>query len=354
MNTNFPPFSSTHSSNLPELLYSLDISIAISTYQAGKVVFLSPKSKEELIQLPRTFNKAMGMTFNNNKLAIATKEEIIIFANHKGLGLTYPKKPAVYDNFFVPRATFYTGQVDIHDLEWGTEGLWAVNTSFSCLCLIDDTYSFIPKWKPDFISELVSEDRCHLNGMAMKEGKPKYVTSLGNKNSFQSWRENITEGGVLIDVEKNISVLEKLPMPHSPIIYKDKLYLLLSASGEVICYDPGTGQTETIKQINGFIRGMDIYDDYMFVGLSKLRQNSSTFNQLPISKIANESGISVIHIPTKSLVAEFRYKSSVDEIYAIKVLPQMKRPGILNTIDNTHRLGLSIPGGDFWAKNPST
>lgn len=351
MEKTYPPFSCTHSNNLPELLNSLNITIAISTYQAGKVIFLSPKNNDVLIQLPRTFNKAMGMCFEKERFALATKEEVIVFANHPGLGHSYPNKPGVYDNFFVPRATYYTGQVDIHDLEWGKDGLWAINTSFSCLCKIDESFSFIPVWKPDFITELVSEDRCHLNGMALVNGNPKYITSLGHKNSLQSWRENITEGGLLFDVENNKIILDKLPMPHSPVWYKEKLYFLLSASGEIMCFDPKTNETKVIKVLKGFIRGMDIYQDYMFIGLSKLRQNSSTFKQLPVAELASEAGIAIVHLPTGSLVAELFYKTSVDEIYSVKILPEMKRPGILNTIDQTFRLGLSIPVSDFWAKN---
>jgi len=350
MENSTPPFACKHSSNLPELLTELNCSIALSTYQAGKVIFISAKNKEELVQLPRTFDKAMGMTLRGNKMALATREEVIVLADHPELGKHYPKNSGVYDHFFVPRATYHSGQVDIHDLEWGNEGLWAVNTSFSCLCLIDENFSFVPKWKPSFITELVSEDRCHLNGMALKDGKPKYVTTLGHKNSFQSWRENITQGGLLIDVEKNEIILENLPLPHSPQFYLDKLYLLFSATGEIVCYDENSGKYELIKKLNGFVRGMAVYKDYMFVGMSKLRQNSSTFKQLPIAELSSDAGIIVIHIPTKSTVASLYYKSSVDEIYDIMILPGMNRPGILNTIDPVFRMGLSIPGADYWAK----
>ena len=39
-------------------------------------------------------------------------------------------------------------------------------------------YSFIPRWKPPFITALAPEDRCHLNGFCLRDGKLRYVTAL--------------------------------------------------------------------------------------------------------------------------------------------------------------------------------
>jgi len=290
------------------------------------------------------------MAVHKNKLGIATKEEVIVLANSTGLAVSYPKQPNTYDGLYVPRATYYTGQVDIHDLDWGTEGLWAVNTSFSCLCLIDDNFSFIPKWNPSFISNLASEDRCHLNGMAMNKGAPLYVSAFGTGNKPQSWRENITTAGVVMHVPSGEVVLKNVPMPHSPRMYNGKLYMLLSATGEVVCADTEKGNYEVINKLPGFVRGMDKYGDYLFVGLSRLRKNSSTFKDLPIADKALSAGLVVIHLPTGGIVGELKYQTTVDEIYDIQVLPGLMRPGILNTQKGTHKMGLAIPESTFWAK----
>ena len=127
--------------------------------------------------------------------------------------------------------------------------------------------------------------------------------------------------------------------------------MLCSASGEVICADPEAGTYETVKSLKGFVRGMDIYGDYMFVGLSKLRQNSSTFRKLPVAEFSSYAGITVIHLPTKAVVAELKYKASVDEIYDVILLPGHKRPGILNTIQPVHKMALSTPEATFWARD---
>lgn len=344
------PFACRYSPNLPELLMQLNCTLALSTYQAGKVVFISAKNENELVMLPRTFNKAMGMTLHGDKLGIATKDEIIVLANSPGLAVSYPNQPNTYDGLFVPRATYYTGQVDIHDLDWGEAGLWAVNTSFSALCLVDDNYSFIPKWQPPFITALASEDRCHLNGLTLRKGKPEFVTALGTGDTPQSWRDNITKGGTLMHVDSGQPVLSGLPMPHSPRFYQDALYMLFSATGDVVRVDTQNGRYDVINNLSGFVRGLAIHKDHMFVGLSRLRKNSSTFKHLEIADKANHAGIKVIHLPTGALVGELIYQSSVDEIYDVQILPEMRRPGILNTIKDVHRRALAIPGSTFWAK----
>ncbi|HHG83331.1 MAG TPA: TIGR03032 family protein [Bacteroidetes bacterium] len=345
------PFSLSYSPNLPELLSQLGCSLAISTYQAGKVIFISPKGADSLIQLPRNFNKAMGIGLENDKMVVATKDQVIVFRNSPDLAQHYPRNPGTYDALFMPRASFHTGLVDIHDIDFGKDGLIGVNTSFSCLAKIDENYSFTPIWKPPFISRLVSEDRCHLNGMVLVDGKPKYVTAFGTGDTHQSWRETVTTGGILMDVDSNEIVAQGLPMPHSPRIFDGKLYILFSATGEVAQLDVNTGKYDVIRQLKGFVRGLARFGDYLFVGLSRLRKNSSTFAKLKIANEANFGGVAVLHLPTGSLVGELRYQASVDEIYDVQVLPGMLRPGIVNTDREEHKMGLHIPEATFWA-NP--
>ncbi|MCU0431169.1 MAG: TIGR03032 family protein [Cytophagaceae bacterium] len=349
-NKTLPPFTMVNSAQVPELFMKLNCTLVISTYQAGKVILISAQDHQKLTMLPRTFNKAMGVAIEGNKMAIACKDEVVKLVDSPELAIHYPNQPGKYKNLYTPRATYYTGTVDLHDLHFGTEGLWGVNTSFSCLCLINDDYSFIPKWKPNFINELISEDRCHLNGLAMLNGKPKYVTALGTGNKFQSWREDITNGGVLIDIETNEMILKNLSMPHSPRMHNGELYLLQSASGEIIKFNPETKTIKVIKKFEAFVRGMAIHGDYMFVGVSKPRANSSTFAKLPFASNPLNAGIIVLHLPTKSIAGEMVFQTSVDEIYDVQIIPNSNSVGILNTLNEVHRYSLSIPGATFWAK----
>jgi uncharacterized protein (TIGR03032 family) len=344
-----PPFSCTYSPNLPELIWQLNCTIAISTYQAGKVVFISAKDENELVQLPRSFPNAMAIGIEGNRLAIASLHEVEVLANSPGLAQKYPKQPETYDNLYVPRAAYYTGTLDIHGLAWGRKGLWAVNTVFSCLSLIDDNYSFIPQWQPSFITKLSSEDRCHLNGMAMQDGEPLWVTALGTGDELKSWRNEITKGGVVIHVPTKEIILRNLPMPHTPRLYDGKLYVLFSATGEIAVVDMQKGTYDVINKIDGFIRGMSRCGDYLFIGQSKIRKKSSAFKDLEIAEKSTWAGFIVLHIPTGSIVAELRYHASVDEIFDIEVLPGLRRPGILNTEKDTYTLALTTPDATFWA-----
>lgn len=347
------PFSCQYTPQIPELLLRLNCSIAISTYQAGKLIFLSPKDENSLIQLPRTFAKPMGIAEDTekDKIALACKDEIIVFSNSQELANHYPKSPNKYDALYVPRVTYHTGPLDIHDLRFGKDGgLFAVNTLFSCIIKINDDFNFTPYWKPSFIDKLVSEDRCHLNGMALENGIPKYATAFNQGNSFQSWRENITKTGVIFEIDTNEVIVGNLAMPHSPRLFGDDLYVLLSATGELVKVDINSGKYEVIVKIEGFVRGMSLHKDYLFIGLSKLRKNSSTFGKLDFAEKANLSGIMVVHLPTGSIAGKVTYLSSMDEIYDVHVLPDKIRPNILNTITQDYKSGLMTPDATFWAK----
>lgn len=351
-NQSLAPFSCTHSPNLPELLFKLNCSIMISTYQAGKVVFISAVDKDKLIQLPRTFKRAMGIAVKDNKMAIATENEVVVFANSPQLAATYPSKPNTYDAMYMPRATYYTGHLDMHDLHFGKDGtLWGVNTSFSCVCKIDADYSFRPVWQPHFVDALASEDRCHLNGLAMYQGEPLYVSALGTGNTHQSWRENITGGGVILHLPTNEIVASGLAMPHAPRMYDDKLFVLLSAKEQLICVNPENGTYDTVAHIPGFVRGMAKHGDFLFIGTSKLRKNSSTFQHLKIQEKADVAGVTVLHLPTGAIVANLEWLNSVDEIYDIQILANTSRPNIVNTYTDAHHQALLLPHTTYWAKD---
>ena len=191
--------------------------------------------------------------------------------------------------------------------------------------------------------------------MAMYNDLPKYATTFSQTNAPQGWRPTITTTGTIFDVTTNEIVCEKLPMPHSPRIFNGELYVLLSATGELAKVDPKRGNYEVVCKIGGFVRGMSICGDYLFVGLSKLRENSSTFAKLDFAKSANQAGIVIIHLPTGAKVGMINYRSSVDEIYDVHVLNNKRRPNILNTLTEDHKAALMIPTATYWAKmNPNS
>lgn len=347
------PFSCTYSSNVAELLTRLNCTLAISTYQAGKLVFISPKDENSLVQLPRTFNKPMGIAYDveRERLGLACKTSVELFQNSKELALHYPKGPGKYDALFMPRVSYNTAGIDIHDLRFGNNGeIYGVNTLFSCIIQLDDQYNFTPYWKPSFISKIVAEDRCHLNGMVMSNGKPKYASMFNQGDTRQSWRENITKTGTIIDVESNEILVDNLPMPHSPTLINNELYVLLSATGQLMHINSKSGEQTEVINLGGFVRGLGRINDYLFIGLSKLRKNSSTFAHLKIAESANYSGIAIVHLPTASFCGEIKYHSSVDEIYDVEVLPNFIRPNIINNNMPESKMGISIPNQTYWAQ----
>ena len=311
MNPLLSPFHYTHSPTLPKLLWQLGCTLVFSTYQAGKVIFIRATSPETIEQHALDFPRPMGLAVSDQRIAVATREEVVVLTN----------TPAAEDTY-VQEKTYFSGEVDTHDLAWGKDGLWAINTLLSSMALTDEHSDFESQWRPPFISDMAPEDRCHLNSMAMVDGRPEYVTAFGEVDTFEGWRENKVSGGIVMDVSSGEIVVEGLPMPHSPRVYDGKLYLLLSGTGELVCAEPETGGYEVVAQLPGFVRGMARCGDYLFVGLSKLRKTSSTFAALPISEDALFSGIVVVSLSEGRIVEHLRYETGVEEIYDVQVLPE--------------------------------
>ncbi len=346
-----PPYSCQYSPSVVGLLKKLKVSIALSTYQANKLIFISPSENSRLVQLARNFDKVMGFQFNDKALVMATRNKVHLFNNSPRLAKTYPKKPQVYDGLFLPRQTFYTGQVDVHDIHYENEEIFGVNTSFSTVVKLGASYNWEPIWTPPIISSFASEDRCHLNGFCFRDGKLRYATSLGGGNTIQSWRDTIPGGGILWDVIKGQPIFDNLQMPHSPRIYKDKLYFLESATGTVNMMDLKSEKIERISSMNAFVRGLTIYRDFLFVGKSKLRASNRIFKDLDMAKKKIQAGIAIIHLPTKKFIGEINYLNSVEEIYDVQILAGSIRPNVLSPEDDYHLRSLSIPGATFWAKS---
>ncbi|MBM3264786.1 MAG: TIGR03032 family protein [candidate division Zixibacteria bacterium] len=350
MDPSRPPFTCTYTPEVAELLAALNCTLALSTYQAGKVILLSSTDGEKLHQLPRTFDVPMGLAYEDRRLAVATKHEIVTLVNDPRMASGYPNKPNWYDAVFLPRSAHYSGAIDTHDLLWTPNGLIGVNTLFSCLFRLDDYYSFVPIWKPSFITELVPEDRCHLNGMAAVNGKPRYVTAFGTTNTLQGWRPDKLKGGILMDISTNEILIRNLPMPHTPRVYDGELYLLLSASGEIVRANPEDGTYDVINRVSGFVRGMDRLGDYLFVGSSHLRK-THTFGDLPLAQEgATFCGIIIFHLPTGAMIGQIKYVNSCNEIYDVLAIPGIRRPNILNNTTPIFRRALSLQNITYWGK----
>ena len=68
-------------------------------------------------------------------------------------------------------------------------------------------------WRPPFITALAAEDRCHLNGLAIVDGRPGFVTALGTTDTRDGWRANKPHGGCILDVATGEIITRGLSPP---------------------------------------------------------------------------------------------------------------------------------------------
>ena len=133
------------------------------------------------------------------------------------------------------------------------------------------------------MTDLVPEDRCHLNGLAVRDGQPRYVTALGTTDTAGGWRERKADGGVLIDVRTSEILVRGLSMPHSPRWYDNRLWVLNSGTGELLVVDPESGRCDVACSLPGYLRGLTFVGPYALVGLCKIREKH-IFGGLPVQQ----------------------------------------------------------------------
>lgn len=320
------------------------LSIAFTTYQIGKLFFLGLKGNGELSVFERTFNRCMGLTATHNGLWMSSLYQVWRFENLFTRGETQDD----HDRLYLPQVGYTTGDIDIHDMAVDAEGnLIFVNTLFSCLATLSETHSFKPVWQPKFITKLAAEDRCHLNGLAMKDGQAAYVTAVGPSDVADGWRDHRSSGGIVIDVQTNETVLSGLSMPHSPRWHQGRLWLLNSGTGEFGWADLDKGKFEPVAFCPGYLRGLAFHGDYALVGLSRPRHNK-TFSGLALDDalaakaVEPRCGIQVIDLRSGDVVHWVRIEGVVEELYDVVALPGVRRPMALGFKTDEIRRVLSV------------
>jgi uncharacterized protein (TIGR03032 family) len=323
------PLRSVHTANLPALLAELRISLVVSTYQAGKVILV--RSDGAVLNTHfRTFAKPMGVAADRRRLTVGGAQSVWCYRNMPAVA---PKlePPGTHDACYLPRRIHVTGDIDVHEMAYdATDELWLVNTRFSCLCTLDDDHSFTPRWRPPFVRGYAPEDRCHLNGLGMVDGRPKYVTALGQADTAGGWRARKADGGLLMDVETDEILLRGLSMPHSPRWHLGRLWVLESGEGSLAEVDLQRRAWRQVAQLPGFTRGVDFVGPLAFIGLSQVRE-SAVFSGIPLVERVRERtcGVWVVHVETGATVGFLRFESGVQEIFAVQVLHGVRFPELL-------------------------
>lgn len=341
-----PSFAITTSRQLLSWLAEQRLSLAFTTYQIGKLFTLGLKADGELAVFERTFNRCLGLcpSADGNGFWMSSLYQLWRFENMLGEG----EMADGYDRLYVPQLGITTGDCDIHDLAVDGDGaLVFVNTLFSCLATTSATHSFRPLWRPPFISRLAAEDRCHLNGLALRDGRPAHVTAVSTSDAADGWRERRRDGGVLIEVAADAVVAGGLSMPHSPRWYRGQLWLCNSGTGEFGALDLATGRFEPICFCAGYLRGVAFHGDYALLGTSLPRDNR-TFNDLPLQEalerrnVEPRCGIQVVDLRSGDVSHWIRLEGLVTELYDVITLPGVRNPALIGFRSDEIRRLISI------------
>lgn len=313
-------FNISSSISFAHVLKQNDATIILSTYQAGRLIFLSSADGTHVDIQAVHARKPMGVSFDAKRMAVACLNSIEIYSADNSIGNRSPHSFQNFNEFFVPRINYVTGHLDLHDIHLHPKGIFGINTQFNCISAFTIDHNFIPVWKPFFIDDIVPEDRCHLNGMAVFKNVPMYATALGKNNTEGSWRENITDGGILIDIAKNEIIHHNLAMPHSPRMINGFLYFIESATGVINKMDIRTKELTTFCNTGAFSRGLDSINDLIIVGRSKARATSKTFEKLDAGIKNNNAGIDIYSKKSGEKIAGLSFGAIVDEIYDVRVI----------------------------------
>ena len=330
--------------NFSGWLIEQQLSIAFTTYQANKLLFVGVKQDGQLAIEERTFERSMGIAVSGNSIYLGTAYQLWRLENF----LSENERSGIYDRVFVPKASWVTGDVNSHDIAIDQDkNVVFVNTLFSCLATISETASFEVLWKPHFISKLAAEDRCHLNGLAMLNGKPKFVTAVSESDVHEGWRDNRSNGGIVLDVDTNEIVCSGLSMPHSPRFHDGRLWLINSGRGEFGYIDIETGKFIPVTFCPGYGRGLTIVNGFALIGLSRPRHNRA-FSGLPLDaalekmKLEPRCGILVIDLESGDIVHSLTIDNIVNELYDVAIIPKAMTPTLIGlkaeAIRNTIKL----------------
>jgi uncharacterized protein (TIGR03032 family) len=306
-----------------------NISVAFTSYQSGLLYFLGRNGQGGINVHQTALPKPMGLCLDGSTgLTLTAGFQVMRFENVLEAD---QRVNEIFDACYVPRRVHVTGSLDAHDVGVDGDGrVIFVNTRYNCLATTSDRHSFAPVWRPDFVSALVDEDRCHLNGLAMQDGRPRYVTAVSRSNTIDGWRDRRADGGIVIDVERNEIVCEGLSMPHSPRLYRDELWVLNSGTGEIGVVRLGDGggekgRFEPRAFCPGFLRGLAFHGNFAFVALSKPRYKRFEGLALDQRLIDADSepwcGVQVIDLASGACVDWFRIDGRIAELYDLEVIP---------------------------------
>lgn len=350
----------TEATKTPEIVFGADVSrgftewlatkntsLALTTYQVGKLIMFGVDTDQSLWTYNRNIGRCLGMAANGGGFWVTSDTQFLRFENLLRPGV---EMPGDIDALYAPRHGYFTGDLDAHDVAVLGDGtpIFA-NTLFNCVSKPSLSHSFDVVWKPEFISKLAAEDRCHLNGVAVRDGALRYVTAVSQSNTFDGWRDHRTDGGIVIDTDTNEIICSGLSMPHSPRWHNGKLWLHNSGAGEFGYVDQDKGTFVPVAFCPGYLRGLSFIDQTTaVVGLSLPRDNK-TFNGLPINERLAREGISprcglyVIDLGSGDIIHSIKFEGVVTELYDVVALKGVRKPAMIGPTSTERKRTLSLP-----------
>lgn len=209
--------------------------------------------------------------------------------------------------------------------------------------------SFEPLWQPPFVSALMPEDRCHLNGFALQGGRMHFATCFACSDAFRGYRDQPLDAGVVLDVATGRPVLEGLIKPHSPRLIEGALYVLNSGAGEVLRLAAPGQSPLVLARLDGFTRGLAVVGDVLLVGLSSLRGTALGLD-LPVSEQSHQAGIVALDRHSGAVLGRLDLPGSVHEVMDLAVVPGLRRLAV-HPLDDTH-IPVETPQVSFWTTLP--
>ena len=334
------------------------LSLALTSYQTGQLMLIGPLPGGRLSVFQRNFVRAMGLCADPQRLFLAAIAQIWRLDNVLGPGQLATHQSLHYERLYVPRCAFTTGDLDIHEVAVDPKGtLLFVNTKYSCLATLDQVHSFKPLWKPFFISKLAPEDRCHLNGLALKEGSPKYVTAVSRCDVVDGWRARRHEGGIIIDVETDKVLTEELSMPHSPRLANRALWVLDSGRGYLCRVDEKSGKSRQVAFVPGFLRGLSFWNRYAVVGSSLARDGAFKGLELEENIKGRDGearcGAFIVDTQNGDVLHWITFEGAVRELFDVAFIPGTGAPMCVGLATPEMRTLITFAGEESKAGIPA-
>jgi len=342
-----------HKPSLPGWMKDNNCTFVITSYKSHTLIFLGVRN-DTIYTYTMMQERPTGIAIKDDKLYVSNIGNIVTYVNR---GAIETPLNGMFDTNYCVKNINVSAHIDVHDIcvsddcqsNKSSETLFYCSTGLNSICTPSDKYTCNIYWTPPWIKlndkgNPPNEDRCHLNGLCCLDGKPKYVTAVCMRDYLGAWQEHMNEG-VVYDVVENKVVCDKLIMPHSPRVYKNKIWILESGSGYFGYIDGGKFIKKTF--LPGFLRGLDFIGNFAVICTS-LDRHDHAFRDTPVSRKLkadgrdSKCGIWVIDLENFEIESYLHF-SDIKELYDVRIIPNSQTPRVLGMTDSITWKNIYLP-----------